>query len=145
MLSRFLGLGFGSLLAAGVLFAGPAGAQDSRPANVPGARSQFELQRQPPPAAAVSLAALPPEARSTHELIVKGGPFPHSKDATVFGNRERLLPQRQRGYYLEYTVPTPGARDRGGRRLVCGGKPAARPTTCFYTDDHYASFRAIQP
>ncbi|MEO5735813.1 MAG: ribonuclease domain-containing protein [Rubrivivax sp.] len=93
----------------------------------------------------VSLAALPPEARATHELIVRGGPFPYPKDAAVFGNRERLLPQRQRGYYLEYTVPTPGAHDRGARRMVCGGQPRNRPATCFYSNDHYASFRPIQP
>lgn len=89
------------------------------------------------------LTALPPEARTTHRLITQGGPFPYSKDAAVFGNRERLLPRHERGYYREYTVRTPGAHDRGARRIICGGKPPTRPDTCFYTDDHYASFRPI--
>jgi ribonuclease T1 len=66
---------------------------------------------------------LPPEARHTHRLILKGGPFPYDKDGTVFGNRERLLPRKARGYYREYTVKTPGARNRGAKRIVCGGKP----------------------
>ena len=93
----------------------------------------------------VALATLPPEAKATHQLILKGGPFPYSKDGTVFGNRERLLPREPRGHYREYTVKTPGARDRGARRIVCGGKPPTQPAICFYTDDHYASFRRIAP
>ena len=40
------------------------------------------------------------------------------KDGTVFGNRERLLPLKERGWYREYTVRTPGSRDRGARRIV---------------------------
>jgi len=60
----------------------------------------------------------------------------------VFANRERLLPARNRGYYREYTVMTPGSRDRGARRIVCGGQTKA-PDICFYSDDHYASFRKI--
>lgn len=72
--------------------------------------------------------------------MARGGPFPHDKDGTVFGNRERQLPARQRGFYREYTVNTPGARDRGARRIVCGSEA---PPTCFYSDDHYASFRRI--
>ena len=62
-----------------------------------------------------------------------------------FGNRERLLPARARGYYREYTVATKGARDRGARRLVCGGPRPAKPDACYYTDDHYASFRRVLP
>ncbi len=62
-----------------------------------------------------------------------------------FGNRERLLPAQARGYYREYTVATKGARDRGARRLVCGGAHAANPDACYYTDDHYASFRRVLP
>jgi ribonuclease T1 len=88
---------------------------------------------------------LPPEARQTHRLILSGGPFPYEKDGTVFGNRERNLPRMARGYYREYTVKTPGARTRGAKRIVCGGKPPTQPDTCFYTDDHYASFRRIEP
>lgn len=86
------------------------------------------------------LADLPPEARQTLALIKRGGPFPYRKDGTVFGNRERLLPAKPRGYYREYTVPTPGARDRGARRIVAGGDP---PHEFYYTDDHYQSFRRI--
>jgi ribonuclease T1 len=91
----------------------------------------------------VSLADLPPQARQTHKLILAGGPFPYSKDGIAFANRERLLPAKARGYYREYTVKTPGSRDRGARRIVCGGKKAAEPDNCFYTGDHYASFKRI--
>lgn len=95
--------------------------------------------------APVKLASLPTQAQTTHQLILAGGPFPYSKDGTVFGNRERLLAAKPRGYYREYTVKTPGARNRGARRIVCGGKPPTQPDTCFYTDDHYASFKRISP
>jgi ribonuclease T1 len=91
----------------------------------------------------VALVTLPPEAQSTYRLIHAGGPFPYQKDGTVFGNRERLLPPRARGHYREYTVRTPGARDRGARRIVCGGAPPTNPEACYYTADHYNSFRRI--
>jgi ribonuclease T1 len=91
----------------------------------------------------IFLSALPVEAQATEQLIRAGGPFPHSKDGTTFGNRERLLPAQRRGYYREYTVRTPGARDRGARRIVCGGSRAVAPEACYYTEDHYASFRRI--
>lgn len=92
----------------------------------------------------VALAALPEQAQQIHRLILSGGPFPYPrKDGSVFGNRERLLPRHPRGYYLEYTVPTPGARNRGARRIVCGGNSATAPDVCYYTQDHYASFRRI--
>ena len=94
--------------------------------------------------AVVSLAELPPEGRQTYALILRGGPFPYEKDGVVFGNREHLLPSRVRGYYHEYTVPTPKARNRGARRIACGGPPK-NPEVCYYTDDHYASFRRIEP
>ena len=93
----------------------------------------------------VALVSLPREARNTHRLILSGGPFPYDKDGTVFFNRERLLPQQPRGHYREYTVKTPGARNRGARRIVCGGKPPSQPEVCFYTADHYASFSHIVP
>jgi ribonuclease T1 len=93
----------------------------------------------------VALADLPVEARQTDKLIRSGGPFPYTKDGTVFGNRERLLPREPRGWYREYTVKTPGSRDRGARRIVCGGEPATAPKSCYYTADHYASFRRIVP
>jgi ribonuclease T1 len=92
----------------------------------------------------VQVAELPRQAQDTYRLIPSGGPFPYDKDGTVFGNRERLLPAQPRGYYREYTVTTPGAKDRGARRIVCGG-PAKAPEACFYTADHYASFRKIVP
>ena len=94
-------------------------------------------------ASTVALAALPAEAQATHRLILAGGPFPYEKDGTTFFNRERLLPGKPRGFYREYTVRTPGARNRGARRLVCGGEPPTKPEACFYTADHYASFRRI--
>lgn len=89
--------------------------------------------------ASVQLAQLPPEARQTLTLIKRGGPFPYAKDASVFGNREGLLPRQARGYYREYTVPTPGARDRGARRIVAG-----RGGDYWYTADHYRSFQRIR-
>jgi len=95
--------------------------------------------------ASVSLQTLPPEAQLTAARIRSGGPFPFSKDGTVFANRERLLPQRRRGYYREYTVPTPQAVDRGARRIVCGGQRPTAPDTCYYSADHYASFARIAP
>ena len=88
---------------------------------------------------------LPAEAHQTFALIVRGGPFPYDKDGTTFGNRERLLPQQKRGYYREYTVPTPRAKNRGARRIVCGGWQPAQPDACYYTADHYQSFAPIYP
>jgi ribonuclease T1 len=96
----------------------------------------------PAEAATVHVTQLPRQGRETYELIRQGGPFPYDKDGTVFGNRERQLPAEKRGYYREYTVQTPGSRDRGARRIVCGGPPRA-PHACYYTADHYASFRRI--
>jgi len=93
----------------------------------------------------VALGTLPAEAQSTYQRVFTGGPFPYAKDGSVFGNRERQLPTKARGFYREYTVKTPGSRDRGARRVVCGGKPPTQPEACFYTDDHYASFRRIAP
>jgi ribonuclease T1 len=98
-----------------------------------------------PVEATVSLATLPAQVQQTERLIRSGGPFPYSKDGSVFGNRERQLPSQARGHYREYTVTTPGAKDRGARRIVCGGRQAQHPEACFYTDDHYASFRRLVP
>jgi ribonuclease T1 len=92
--------------------------------------------------AAIRVAELPRQGRETYELIRQGGPFPYGKDGAVFGNRERSLPAEKRGFYREYTVTTPGSRDRGARRIVCGG-PQRTPYACYYTADHYASFRKI--
>jgi ribonuclease T1 len=90
----------------------------------------------------IALAELPREARETLGLIRGGGPFPYERDGVRFGNRERLLPPEARNYYREYTVRTPGVRNRGARRIVCGG-PAKTPDACYYTDDHYRSFARI--
>lgn len=97
-----------------------------------------------PVLAEIQLSELPAQAQETHRLILAGGPFPYAKDGVVFGNRERLLPRKARGFYREYTVKTPGARTRGARRLICGGTPPTAPEVCYYTDDHYASFKRIR-
>jgi ribonuclease T1 len=93
----------------------------------------------------IALADLPKQGRETYALILAGGPFPYEKDGTVFGNRERILPAQKRGFYREYTVKTPYARTRGAKRIVCGGSQAAKPEVCYYTEDHYASFKRIAP
>ena len=95
------------------------------------------------PAESIAVTQLPPQGRSMLALIYQGGPFRHDKDNAVFGNRERILPAKDRGYYREYTVRTPGERTRGARRIVCGGLKPAAPDACYYTGDHYASFRRI--
>lgn len=105
------------------------------------ARSQADRQTENS-LASVRVAQLPRQGQETYEAIRKGGPFLYDKDGMVFGNRERLLPAQKRGYYREYTVTTPGSRDRGARRIVCGG-PSRTPNACYYTADHYASFRQI--
>ncbi len=100
----------------------------------------------PPVASAaqtIALSQLPPQGQEVMGLIRQGGPFPYEKDGTVFGNRERLLPAATRGHYREYTVPTPGLGHRGARRIVCGGAQVRQPEACYYTEDHYASFRRI--
>lgn len=88
----------------------------------------------------VAIADLPVEAQTTLELIRRGGPFPYRRDGVVFQNREKRLPDQPRGYYREYTVPTPGARDRGARRIVSGERDEY-----YYSSDHYRSFRRIRP
>lgn len=90
----------------------------------------------------IAVGQLPPQAVNTLSLIAAGGPYPYEKDGVVFGNFERMLPSHRRGYYHEYTVPTPHARNRGARRIVCGG-PLRRTDDCYYSDDHYASFKRI--
>lgn len=84
---------------------------------------------------------LPAEALETLTAIERGGPFRYDRDGSVFQNREGRLPQQARGYYREYTVPTPGAVDRGARRIVSGGQP---PEVYYYTSDHYRTFRRIE-
>lgn len=118
----------------------PAQTQD----NVDRPRIALPLPAPAPAGAAVPAGALPAflpgEARATIRLIQRGGDFPHPQDGAVFGNREGRLPSQPRGYYREYTVETPGLPHRGARRIITGGRP---PVVWYYTDDHYASFRAF--
>jgi len=86
----------------------------------------------------IAVSALPPEGRETLHLIKQGGPFPYPRDGVIFSNFEKRLPKRERGYYREFTVKTPGARNRGARRIVCG-----QPVECYYSADHYQTFRRI--
>lgn len=120
---------FSALLAALLLVVASAGCAREEPAGDPGE--------------SIAVSELPREARETLAAIRAGGPFPYDKDGTVFGNRERRLPIRARGYYTEYTVRTPGSRDRGARRIVAGGPPRTSGEY-WYTDDHYRSFRRIR-
>jgi ribonuclease T1 len=114
-----------ALTACLALFAAPASADSRAENNVE--HNQY-----------VTESSLPPEAKETLRLIKQGGPFPYARDGAVFGNFEKRLPRQQRGYYREYTVKTPGVRSRGARRIVCGP-----PVECYYTDDHYETFRRI--
>jgi ribonuclease T1 len=95
------------------------------------------------PTETITAHQLPRQGQDVMALIYQGGPFRHDKDGAVFGNRERILPAYPRGYYREYTVRTPNERSRGARRIVCGGSKPVAPDACYYTDDHYASFRKI--
>lgn len=114
-------------VAAGVSFA-PAGALARGPA---------------PSKSEIRVAELPAEARDLLARIRDGGPFRYDRDGVVFGNREHQLPAERRGYYHEYTVPTPGAKNRGARRIVCGG-PKKAPEACYYTGDHYQTFARVR-
>jgi ribonuclease T1 len=87
----------------------------------------------------VALSALPMEAKDTLRRIRQGGPFQYPRDGVVFGNFEKRLPKKQRGYYHEYTVKTPGVHSRGARRIVCG-----QSSECYYSDDHYQTFKLIR-
>jgi len=126
---RGIKLGLTGLTLAAALFSG-----------LVGARAPVDA---PDRVASIAISEIPAPGAQTYELIARGGPFPSEKDGTVFGNRERMLPIRHRGYYREYTVRTPGLNHRGARRIVCGGE-AKKPDVCYYTADHYASFRMIR-
>ncbi len=91
----------------------------------------------------IAAGDLPPEGRETLTLIYRGGSFPYARDGKPFGNFEKRLPLQRRGYYREYTVATPGIKHRGARRIVCGGERPRQPDTCYYSADHYRSFREI--
>ena len=123
---------------------GHAPAGDNAPIDARTNHAVPAVERPDPAVAGPSAAAvdLPPEAQATLRLIRAGGPFPYARDGVVFGNYERRLPDRPRGYYHEYTVPTPGVASRGARRLVAGGQP---PDEFWYSDDHYESFHRLEP
>lgn len=93
----------------------------------------------------MSVSELPREGQQVLKLIAQGGPFRYSKDGATFGNREGMLPRHNRRYYREYTVTTPGASNRGTRRIICGGQNETSTAECYYTHDHYATFRRIRP
>jgi ribonuclease T1 len=125
--SRFQAAAAGFLLAAAVVLAPPAAARASPAADLP----------------PIAAAELPAEGREVLRKIQTGERLRYERDGVVFGNREKLLPPHPRGYYHEYTVPTPNVKGRGARRIVCGG-PKQAPEACYYSDDHYASFRRIR-
>ncbi|WP_102126629.1 ribonuclease domain-containing protein [Deinococcus planocerae] len=133
------------VLGALLLGCSPPGSGQDSGAQLQTARTTTQPPRDPQSGLPfVAAQGLPREARRTLTLIRAGGPFPHAKDGSTFGNREGLLPRRNRGYYREYTVPTPGENDRGARRIVCGGQTRS-VGECYYTGDHYSSFRRILP
>ena len=109
--------------------------------------SSSESSEPPAPTDGVStcsLTTLPREAADTVRIIHRGGPFPFPRnDGVVFGNRERHLPTRAEGFYHEYTVISPGAKNRSTRRIITGGTPLTNPPQYFYTADHYDSFCLI--
>lgn len=106
-----------------------------------------ELHAPPGPAVTQSAdgtvypAFLPEQAHAVLDRIARGDAHPYRQDGSVFQNREGRLPPQPRGYYREYTVPTPGSGDRGPRRIVTGGDP---PVEFWYTGDHYGSFRRFE-
>ena len=133
--ARF-GAGMLLVLSASLISFGGLNAGQAQARNLP--NSTFESAGN-----TIAVSQLPSQAQGMMTLIAQGGPFRYDKDGTVFGNREQLLPAKNRGYYLEYTVKTPSERSRGARRIICGGLKPAAPDTCYYTDNHYASFRRI--
>jgi guanyl-specific ribonuclease Sa len=79
------------------------------------------------------------EVAPTLERIEKGEKHPHPRDGTVFKNREGLLPQRPKGYYIEYVHPTQGVEHAGLQRIVKG-----KGGEIYYTSDHYDSFTRLE-
>jgi len=125
-----------ALIAAAYLIGGAQG--DGKPVPTDGPGSSLPAHNVPASSEVIGVGELPPEARTTLQLIESGGPFPYSKDGTVFHNYEGVLPEKPDGYYREYTVVTPGSSDRGARRVVAGNKGER-----YYTDDHYSTFQLI--
>ncbi|MEU7728670.1 ribonuclease domain-containing protein [Streptomyces sp. NPDC040724] len=139
-LLRLLGAAF---LCAALVGAVGCGGQQPAPASASASVRGASPGSDTPPAWAKGMAvvradALPQQARDVLALIDEGGPYPYRQDGTVFGNFEKALPNQKRGYYREFTVRTPGERDRGARRIVTG-----EGGEFFYTDDHYDTFKAV--
>lgn len=132
-------LGIGLLFALLIVFATFIQVQAENPRELAAHSREAATHGEIPSIGTIALGALPPEAKATVKLIKHGGPFPYPKDGTVFNNREGRLPARVRGYYKEYTVRTPGRRDRGARRIIAGAHGEF-----YYTDDHYDTFRLIK-
>jgi ribonuclease T1 len=128
-----------------VLFVGALVYWNHHPAHAPNmvSNGNVTLPTNNCPAAGANLPSfMPPQACDTLTRIMHNGPFPYSQDGVVFGNYEGLLPQQPSGFYHEYTVETPDARNRGVRRIITGGTP---PTVFYYTGDHYRSFQSFEP
>ncbi|MBG9242993.1 ribonuclease domain-containing protein [Corynebacterium belfantii] len=88
--------------------------------------------------------SLPSQVKDTIADITAGGPFDYpDNDGVRFGNYEGYLPRKDRNFYREYTVETPGLRHRGERRIITGGGSKTSPQQWYYTDDHYESFCEI--
>ena len=134
---QFLMVAFLSALALLAWFKQGASMQAATAAPAPIERP---VERSVEPPVAARADALPREVAQTRALVEAGGPFPYERDGIVFGNFEGRLPDRPRGWYHEYTVPTPGVDPRGARRLVTGGTP---PSEWWYTDDHYETFEKL--
>lgn len=75
------------------------------------------------------------DLRPALERIARGERDPHDNDGSVFANREALLPKKERGYYREYVLRTPGISHAGPQRIILG-----EAGEIYYTADHYKSF-----
>ena len=74
----------------------------------------------------------------TFNNIKSGGPFPYTKDNTVFKNSEGKLPSQPLGYYKEFTISPASGSGRGEMRLVTGAGGEV-----YQTNDHYQTFVKI--
>lgn len=94
----------------------------------------------------VDLTQLPPEASDTLDEIKAGPPYRYpGHDGGVYHNNNAVLPGKPDGYYLEFTVVTPGSDDRGARRIIAGGPERGWANREFYyTGDHYNTFARIR-
>ncbi|MEZ0111764.1 ribonuclease T1 [Catenulispora sp. EB89] len=124
-----------ALLIVAVLGLAGCGSSSSKSSSSSSKASSSSAAAKPAGMASVAEASLPAEARDVIKRIDDGGTFQYRQDGVTFQNRERRLPAEPSGYYREYTVATPGAADRGARRLILG-----RGGELYYTPDHYKSF-----